>query len=381
MTTFKSKLPNTGTTIFSVMSQLAAAHQAINLSQGFPNFKSDQKLTDLVSNAMNSGHNQYAPMPGLPALNKTIAEKINALYNATYHPETEITVTAGATQAIFTIISAFINKDDEVIIFSPAYDCYEPAITLNSGKTISVNLHYPNYQIPWDEVKEKFSEKTKMIIINTPHNPCGSILSESDMKQLEALTTNTNCIVLSDEVYEHIIFDGHQHHSIAKFPELRKRSFLVASFGKTFHNTGWKIGYCAAPKTLMEEFRKVHQFNVFCVNHPMQHALAAYLQNAEHYLSLSSFYQEKRDLFLEGIKDSRFSFVPAKGTYFQLLCYKNISDEKDVDFAKKLTRENKIASIPVSVFYPLNHDHKVLRFCFANTDETLKKATEIVCNI
>src|SRR5690554_5965250 len=250
MKTFKSKLPDTGTTIFSVMSELAAAHQAINLSQGFPNFKSDPKLIDLVSKAMNAGHNQYAPMPGLPALNKTISEKINALYNANYHPETEITVTAGATQAIFTAISACIHKDDEVIIFSPAYDCYEPAITLQGGKTVAIALHYPEYKIPWEEVRQKFSSKTKMMIINTPHNPSGAILSEHDLLQLQQLTENSNCLVLSDEVYEHIIFDDQKHQSVARFKGLRERSFLVASFGKTFHNTGWKMGYCAAPKEL-----------------------------------------------------------------------------------------------------------------------------------
>ena len=377
----RSKLPNVTTTIFSVMSQLAAEQKAINLSQGFPDFKSDETLLNLVTEAMQKGYNQYAPMPGIFELRKVIAEKINTLYNSDYHPETDITITAGATQAIFTAISACIHKDDEVIIFSPAYDCYEPAITLQGGKTVAIALHYPEYKIPWEEVRQKFSSKTKMMIINTPHNPSGAILSEEDLLQLQQLTENSNCLVLSDEVYEHIIFDDQKHQSVARFKGLRERSFLVASFGKTFHNTGWKMGYCAAPKELMDEFKKVHQFNVFCVNHPMQQALATYLKDASNYKHLPEFYQQKRDLFLEGINASRFKCIPAKGTYFQLLDYSAISDEPDVDFAKRMTIENKIASIPVSVFYPDGSDDKVLRFCFAKTDETLKKATDILCKL
>ena len=376
-----SKLPNVKTTIFTVMGALANKHNAINLSQGFPNFKSDKKLIDLVSKAMNNGYNQYAPMAGILELREAISKKFELLYNTNYHPETEITVTAGATQAIYTIISAFIRKDDEVIIFRPAYDCYEPAIELNGGKTISIQLESPIYNVNWEDVKQKVSTKTKMIIINTPQNPSGTLFSKDDILQLQALTKGTNIIVLSDEVYEHIIFDDEKHQSVCLFPDLKSRSFITASFGKTFHNTGWKMGYCCAPKELMEEFRKVHQFNVFCVNHPIQKALAEYLQEASHYLELSLFYQEKRDLFLNLVKTSRFKFIPSKGTYFQSLDYSNITSDYDVDFAKRLTIEKGIASIPLSVFNNNNLDHKMLRFCFAKTDDTLKQAAEILNRI
>lgn len=377
----KSKLPNVGTTIFTVMSTLANQHNAINLSQGFPNFKSDQKLLDLVNNAMNSGYNQYAPMAGSMELRVAIATKFDLLYNTSYNPDSEITVTAGATQAIFTIISAFIRPKEEVIIFRPAYDCYEPAIELNGGKTISIQLEAPNYQVDWDEVKQKINSNTKMVIINTPQNPSGTVFSKEDMLKLQELLKGTNIILLSDEVYEHIIFDGETHQSACLFPDLKSRSFVVASFGKTFHNTGWKLGYCCAPKELMQEFQKVHQFNVFCVNHPMQKALAEYLQEANHYLELSAFYQQKRDFFLNLIQDSKFKITPAKGTYFQVLDYSDITDENDVKFAKRLTVENKIASIPMSVFNEGEVDFKVLRFCFAKTEETLEKAAKILCSI
>ena len=376
-----SKLPHVGTTIFSVMSALANTHGAINLSQGFPNFKSDQKLIDLVSEAMNSGYNQYAPMPGNMELREAISKKFDGLYNTSYDPDTEITVTAGATQAIFTIISAFIRKDDEVIIFYPAYDCYEPSIELQGGKAIPIQLKAPDYQIDWEEFKAKISDRTRMVIINTPHNPSGTILSKADMIQLEELLTGTDIIVLSDEVYEHIIFDDNKHESVCLFPDLKPRSFITASFGKTFHNTGWKMGYCCAPQELMNEFRKVHQFNVFAVNHPMQKGLADYLQNPDHYRSLAQFYQKKRDLFLNLIKGSRFNFKPSQGTYFQILDYSNITDENDVEFAKRLTVEQGIASIPLSVFNTDQKDNKVLRFCFAKTEDTLIRAAEILNRI
>ncbi len=376
-----SKLPNVKTTIFTVMGSLAHKYNAINLSQGFPNFKSDQKLIDLVSKAMNSGYNQYAPMPGILELRAAISKKFELLYNGSYHPEAEITVTAGATQAIYTIISAFIGEKDEVIIFRPAYDCYEPTIELNGGKTISIQLKAPTYNVDWEDVKRRINDKTKMIIINTPQNPSGTIFSEADMLQLQNLTEGTDIIVLSDEVYEHIIFDGEKHQSACLFPDLKSRSFIVASFGKTFHNTGWKMGYCCASKELMEEFKKVHQFNVFCVNHPLQKALSEYLQEPNHYLGLSEFYQEKRDLFLNLIQDSRFKFTASKGTYFQGLDYSEITDEHDIDFAKRLTIEQGIASIPLSVFNYNNLDNKMLRFCFAKTDDTLKNAAEILNRI
>ncbi|MBN4070159.1 aminotransferase class I/II-fold pyridoxal phosphate-dependent enzyme [Olleya sp. AH-315-F22] len=377
----KSKLPNVATNIFTVMGALANKHNVINLSQGFPNFKSDQKLIDLVSNAMNSGYNQYSPMPGIFSLREAISNKFELLYNTNYHPETEITVTAGATQAIYTIISAFIRPNDEVIIFRPAYDCYEPTIELNGGKTISIQLEAPNYSVNWESVKQKINDNTKMIIINTPQNPSGTIFSEADMLQLQKLTEGSNIIVLSDEVYEHIIFDGEKHQSVCLFNGLKSRSFITASFGKTFHNTGWKMGYCCAPKALMEEFKKVHQFNVFCVNHPIQKALAEYLQEPKHYLELSEFYQQKRDLFLSLINTSRFKFTASKGTYFQGLDYSKITNENDIAFAKRLTIQKGIASIPLSVFNYNNLDNKMLRFCFAKTDETLKQAAEIICKI
>lgn len=376
-----SKLPNIETTIFTVMSGLANKHKAINLSQGFPNFKSDQKLIDLVSKAMNSGYNQYALMAGNMELREAIAKKFDLLYGSSYHPESEITITAGATQAIYDVITAFVRADDEVIILKPAYDCYEPSIRINGGKPVSIQLEAPNYQVDWNEVAQKMSSKTKMIIINTPHNPSGTIFSEADMLKLQELTKNSNIIVLSDEVYEHIVFDGEKHQSACLFPDLKSRSFITASFGKTFHNTGWKTGYCCAPKELMEEFQKIHQFNVFSVNHPVQKGLADYMQDPNTYLGLSEFFQAKRDLFLNLIKDSRFQFKPSQGTYFQVLDYSKITQEYDVDYAKRLTIENGLASIPLSVFNENKLDNKVLRFCFAKTDDTLKQAADILNNI
>jgi methionine aminotransferase len=378
---FTSKLPSTGTTIFTVMSALAKEHNAINLSQGFPNYASSKKLNALVYDAMNKGYNQYAPMAGNLDLRMAIAHKYELLYKKTYHPEKEVTVTAGATQAIFTIISTFVRSKDEVIMFKPAYDCYEPAIEINGGVTIPIQLSAPNYKVNWEEVASKISSKTKMIIINSPHNPSGTIWSKDDMLQLQKLTINTNIIVLSDEVYEHIVFDDAQHQSVCLFKDLKQRSFITASFGKTFHNTGWKIGYCCAPEVLMSEFRKVHQFNVFSVHHPSQKGIADYMQDAETYLSLNTFFQQKRDLFLNLISGSRFKFQPSKGTYFQVLDYSEITDEFDVDFAKRLTKEFKIAAIPLSVFNQNDKDDKVLRFCFAKTDETLKKAANVLKRI
>ena len=305
-----SKLPNVETNIFTVMSTLANNHSALNLSQGFPNYPSDQKLIDFVNNAMNNGYNQYAPMAGDLDLRLAISNKYQRLYNSTYHPEKEITVTAGATQAIYCIISAFVRSNDEVIIFKPAYDCYEPAVEVNGGKVIPIQLSAPDYKPNWEEVKLKISSKTKMIIINSPHNPSGTIWSKDDMLQLQKLTQNTDIILLSDEVYEHIVFDGEQHQSACLFQDLKQRSFITASFGKTFHNTGWKIGYTCGPEDLMEEFRKVHQFNVFSVHHPSQKGIADYMQDENTYLGLNQFFQQKRDLFLSLIKESRFKFTP-----------------------------------------------------------------------
>ena len=376
-----SKLPDASTSIFAVMSKLAHEEKAINLSQGYPDFPTSAELINLVSEAMKNGFNQYAPMPGIYSLREAISEKIASMYGAEYNPETEITVTAGATQAIFTIITAFVKENDEVIIFAPAYDCYQPSIELNGGKVIEIALKSPDFIIDWDVVKSSITDRTKMIIINTPHNPTGTVMSKEDMKTLESLIKDTNVIVLSDEVYEHLIYDGLEHQSIARFPGLAERSFLVASFGKTFHNTGWKMGYCTGPAALMTEFRKVHQYNVFSVNHPVQKALSIYLKNKENYLVLPDFFQKKRDLFLDAIKDSKFSFEPSAGTYFQLLRYDKISDEGDVLLAKRWTKERKLASIPISVFYGSSLDNKALRFCFAKSDETLLKGAAILNSI
>ncbi len=377
----KSKLPKIGTTIFTVMSQLANENNAINLSQGFPDFESSKELSGLVNEAMQKGLNQYAPMPGLISLREQIAKKTFNLYGAEYHPESEITVTAGATQAIYTAIAAMVHEGDEVIIFTPAYDCYEPAIELNGGKPVFVQMSAPNYAVNWEQVKKLINQRTRMIIINTPHNPTGSILSEEDMLALEKIVSDTDIVVVSDEVYEHIIFDDNKHQSACKFPGLAERSFIVSSFGKTFHNTGWKVGYCIAPKNLMVEFRKAHQFIVFSVNHPTQYALAEYLKNENNYLSLNKFYQQKRDYFNNLIKDSKFKILPSSGTYFQLLSYKDISDKPDTEYAIELTEKHKVAAIPVSVFYHKNVDEKILRFCIAKKEETLFKAAEILNKI
>ena len=373
-----SKLPDVKTTIFTTVGNLARQHNAIDLSQGFPNFEADPNLLALVTNAMQKGHNQYAPMPGYFGLREIISAKIASLHQYQYHPETEVTVTVGATQAIFTAITAFISPGDEVIVVKPAYDCYEPAITLNGGIPIYVQLEAPDYQIDWSAFKAKLTDRTKMVIINTPHNPSGKILSQKDMEQLQEILRPTNIILLSDEVYEHIIFDGAEHQSVSRFPDLAARSFVCASFGKTFHVTGWKIGYCAAPAALMVEFRKVHQFAVFCVDHPVQRALATYLEDASHYLALNGFYQQKRDYFLEGIRNSRFKFQPSQGTYFQLLDYSGITEEDDESLGKRLIKDHKLASIPISSFNVNNRDDHMLRFCFAKNQETLEQAVEIL---
>jgi len=376
-----SKLPHVKPSIFSIMSKMAAEYDAINLSQGFPNFKSDPKLVEGVSKAMHDGYNQYAPMAGNVKLREAIADKFENLYGKKYDPDTEITVTAGATQAIFTALAATINVGDEVIIFTPAYDCYEPAITLFGGKTISVQLAAPNFAPDWDEVTSKISQKTKMIIINSPHNPSGMLFSENDMLTLQEIANAHELLVLSDEVYEHIIFDNEVHQSAAKFEDLSKRSMITASFGKTFHNTGWKMGYCVAPEWLMIEFQKVHQYNVFSVNHPMQIALADYLSVSSNYLGLSSFYQAKRDLFIDLLTESRFKIIPSKGTYFQLLDFSEISPEGDIAFAERLTKELGVATIPTSVFNNNREDVKQIRVCFAKTEETLRAACKILASV
>ena len=381
MIDFTSKLPNLGTTIFTTMGKLAVEHNAVNLSQGFPNFDTDPELLRLADQALRDGYNQYAPMQGIYSLREKIADKIASLYGKAYHPETEITITAGATQAIFTAISTFIQPDDEVIVFKPAYDLYEPAIELNGGKVIPIQLSKPDFRMDWPTFKEKITPKTKMVIINSPHNPSGTLLSTSDMLQLQDALAGTNIILLSDEVYEHIVFEGLAHESASKFPDLAQRSLVCASFGKTFHVTGWKLGYIAGPKELMKEFQKVHQYHVFCINHPMQRAIAKYLMKETHYLELSTFYQEKRDYFLDAIRDSRFGVTPSKGTYFQVLEYSSITNENDIDFSRRLIKEHKIASIPLSVFNLNQEDNRQLRFCFAKTKDTLNRAAEIMNHI
>ncbi|MDX2002829.1 MAG: methionine aminotransferase [Chitinophagales bacterium] len=376
-----SKLPDTGTTIFTVMTELANRHGAINLSQGFPDIPTPPKLIELVSHYMQSGLNQYAPMPGVLQLREKIAEKVNELYHAKVDAQNEVTITAGGTQAIYTVITTLIQLGDEVILFAPAYDCYAPAIMVNGGKPIYVSLKAPDFAIDWEEVRGMVSTKTKLIIINTPHNPTGMVMAREDMLQLQALIDGKEIYVLSDEVYEHMVFDGQRHESVLRYPELAAQSFVVSSFGKTYHNTGWKIGYCIAPAKLMAEFRKVHQYLVFSVNHPMQRALADFMELREPYLQLSAFYQAKRDYFIDLLSPSRFRILKPKGTYFVLLEYSQLSEKSDTDFAIQLTQEIGVASIPISVFYPDNFDQKILRFCFAKQEDTLMKAAERLCKI
>lgn len=377
----RSKLPKAGTTIFSIMSGLANEVGAINLSQGFPGFPVSEKLISLYHDALKAGHNQYAPMPGIFTLRECIAEKMEDLYSCVYDPETEITITAGGTQALYTAISALIHEGDEVIVLEPSYDSYVPAILLAGGIPVHIPLQPPNYFIPWEEIKKLITQKTRMIIINTPQNPTGTILTAKDMLQLEKITDGTDIIILSDEVYEHIIFDGYEHQSVARYPKLASRSMIVFSFGKTFHATGWKVGYCLGPAHLMKEFRKVHQFTVFSVNTALQHALTAYMLNKENYMGLSEFYQEKRDYFQKLMKGSKFKILPCLGSYFQLLDYSSISKEKDTEYAIRLTKEIGVASIPVSVFYSVPHDYHLLRFCFAKENDQLEKAAERLLSI
>ncbi|MBT3208668.1 MAG: methionine aminotransferase [Bacteroidetes bacterium] len=376
-----SKLANVGTSIFAIMSKMANDYNAINLSQGFPDFNCSSELIHLVNKYMRDGFNQYAPMEGVMKLREKIAEKTEFLYQAKYNPANEITITAGATQALFTAITAFVNEGDEVIVFEPAYDSYVPAIKLNGGQPVFVQLKYPDFHIDWDEVQKMITSRTRMIIINSPHNPTGSVVSDEDMKMLQKITQGSNIIILSDEVYEHIIFDNIEHLSITKYPKLAERSLAISSFGKTFHTTGWKLGYCVAPERLMKEFRKIHQFVVFAANTPIQLAIAEFLDNKNEYLELNNFYQKKRDYFIKLLKNSRFEILPSNGTYFQLLGYKDITDEKDTKFAERLTKEIGIASIPISVFYRENLDNKVLRFCFAKSNETMERAAEKLCRI
>jgi methionine transaminase len=377
----KSRLPEVGTSIFTVMSKMALEYQAINLSQGFPDFPVSEKLIELIHKNMRAGHNQYAPMPGVPLLRKVIAEVIDKTYSRTTDFETEITITAGGTEAIFSTIAALVNEGDEVIVFDPAYDSYAPAIRLNGGVPVHINLKPPYFRIDWQEVKSKITSHTRMIMVNTPQNPTGAVHSENDLSSLQEVALEHNLIVLSDEVYERIIFDGLVHQSILKFPKLREQSIAVFSFGKTFHATGWKVGYVVAPENITREIRKAHQFVTFSVNTPTQFALAEYMADPENYLHLGKFYQQKRDFFLDQIKGSSLRPLPCFGSYFQLLSYEGVSNKTEVEMAEWLTKEKKLAPIPVSAFYKDGSDQQLLRFCFAKGEPTLERAGKILRHI
>lgn len=373
---FLSKMPRVKTTIFTKMSELSVAHQAINLAQGFPDFPVDPKLFAFAFNGMDQGQNQYAPMIGLKSLREKVVAKVEKSYSAIYHPEKEITITAGATQGIFTALSAIIEDGDEVIVFDPLYDCYAPAIELNRGVSIHITLNEKDFSIPWENVKKVISSRTKAIIINTPHNPSAAIWTAADMLQLQKITQNSDIIIISDEVYEHIIFDGIEHQSVARYPQLAERSFIIASFGKTFHTTGWKVGYVLAPENLMVEFRKVHQYNVFSVNTPAQVAFSDMFDYPEFFDEIAGFYQAKRDFFAKALSISRFKLLPVHGTYFQVADFSKISDEKEEDFAVRITKEIGVSGIPLSVFYNAATERHHIRFCFAKKQNTLEQALE-----
>jgi methionine aminotransferase len=379
----KSRLPAVGTTVFTLMSALAAEHGAVNLGQGFPDFGCDPRLLDLVDEAMRAGLNQYPPMTGVPLLRETIAAKIQVLYGRAYDANTEITVTAGATQALTTAILCAVHPGDEVIIIEPAYDSYLPTVQLAGGVpvTVAMRVDENGYSVPWDAIAAAVSPRTRMIVINTPHNPTGTILRKSDLDTLAGIVAGTDILILADEVYEHMVYDGQQHESVSRHPVLAERAFVVSSFGKTYHVTGWKVGYVAAPASLMAEFRKVHQYNVFTVNTPMQHGLAGYMRDPKPYLDLPAFYQRKRDLFRDGLAQTRFTLLPADGTYFQCVRYDGISDLSEAEFAQWLTREIKVAAIPVSAFYSRGKESGVVRFCFAKEDATLQLALERLAGV
>lgn len=372
----QSKLPRVKTTIFAVMSALAARHGALNLSQGFPDFACPQPLLDAVTRAMQAGHNQYAPMTGIPALREQIAAKVRAMYGASVDADQEITVTAGATEALFVAIQACVRPGDEVIVFDPAYDSYEPAVDLAGGRCVHLALKSPDYRIDFDRLKDAINPRTRLIILNSPHNPTGAVFSPADLDALEELLANSPILLIGDEVYEHIVFDGHDHQSLLRRPALAARSFVVSSFGKTYHTTGWKVGYCIAPAGMSAEFRKVHQYVTFSVSTPFQHGIAEYMASSDHHLELPGFYQAKRDRFRAALEGSRWQLLPCAGTYFQLLGYRDIADRPDTDMAEWLTREIGVAAIPVSVFNADRRDDQILRFCFAKGDETLDRAAE-----
>jgi methionine transaminase len=377
----QSKLPNVGTSIFAVMSALAGKHQAINLSQGFPNFDPSQRLQQLVFEQMQIGVNQYAPMQGVLALREQIAQKFDLLYGLSVHPDSEITVTAGATQAIFCAIAAFIRLGDEVILVEPCYDSYRPSVETVGGVAIPYNLSAPDYKVDWEAIRQLITPRTKMLCLNTPHNPTGKTLKNEDWLAVCDLLRGTDILLLSDEVYEHLIFDGQIHQTALNYPELRERTLATYSFGKTFHNTGWKTGYVVAAPTLTTEFRKIHQFNVFSANHPIQAAVAIFMKNPEEYLDLPSFYQKKRDFFLSAMQNTRFRPLGCEGTYFQLFDYSDISDEADFAFCQRLTTEYGVATIPISAFFSDKQDEKVIRVCFAKTEDLLEKAGKALAKV
>lgn len=377
----QTRLPSVGTTIFTVMSALATERQAVNLGQGFPDFACDPRLLEAVTHAMAAGHNQYPPMPGVPALREAIAAKMQTLYGHAYDPGTEITVTAGATQAIITAVLAAVHPGDEVIVLEPCYDSYIPNIELAGGRVVRVPLTPGSFRPDFDRIAAALSPRTRAIIVNTPHNPSATVWTEAEMRRLEALLAPTDVVVISDEVYEHMVYDGARHESAARFPGLAARTFIVSSFGKTYHVTGWKIGYVAAPATLTAEFRKVHQFNVFTVNTPMQHALASYMADPAPYLDLSAFYQRKRDLFVAGLAQTRLRLLPSAGTYFQCADIREVSDLGEADFCRWLTREIGVAAIPLSAFYADGFDQRVVRFCFAKKDETLRSGLDRLAGV
>jgi methionine transaminase len=379
MIPIQSKLPNTGTSIFTVMSALASEHNAINIGQGFPDFEMDQELAALASEKILDGYNQYAPMAGYMPLRESIAEKISSLYNNNVSAADEITITPGGSYAIYTAFTTILQPGDEVIVLEPAYDCYIPNIIANGGIPVRVPLKFPDYTVDWNKVKDAINAKTKAIIINSPHNPTGTILSHDDMLTLQSILSNTNIFLISDEVYEHLVFDGKQHNSALKYPELYNRSFVCFSFGKVYNCTGWKLGYCVAPKAYTSEFRRLHQFDAFCCFTPTQVALAEHLKKKERYLSLAGFMQNKRDFFVEKMKSSRFTLLPSSGSYFVCGTYENISDLSSMDMAIHLTKSIGVATIPVSAFYQNGEDDKVLRFCFAKKETTLQNAIERLC--
>jgi methionine aminotransferase len=374
----RSKLPDVGTTIFTVMSRMAADFGAINLSQGFPDFPVDKRLTALVSRYMDEGYNQYAPMAGLPELLEVVGSVVSRTYGFTPDTEKEITITAGATEALFSSIAAFVHRDEEVIMFDPSYDLYDPAVRLCGGKPVRITLRPPDFAIDWERVEQSITPRTRMIMINTPHNPTGRTYTPEDLQALERLALQHGLIVLSDEAYERIIFDAARHESVLHYPALRSQSIGVFSFGKTFHATGWKIGYTVAPPQLTGEIRRTHQFVTFSINTPIQKALSEYLKDESNYNAIGSFYQRKRDFFLEQLRGSSFEPIPSRGTYFQLVSYKALSDKPEMEMAVEMTQKHKVACIPVSVFYEQQLNQQLLRFCFAKRDETLEEAGRIL---